>query len=123
NNLLNGWNTGITARNRNGKVRMLNYTNLTGYLYNDLKYTDIGTYIHIVATYDYISQEVKMSVDNNIQTQLNDVDYMPSGINSEIYLLTNVVGGAASLKIYNRSLTPEEIAHNYQIEKERFGIE
>ena len=28
-----------------------------------------------------------------------------------------------SLKIYNRSLTPEEIAHNYAIEKERFGIE
>src|SRR5699024_1448287 len=28
-----------------------------------------------------------------------------------------------SYKIYNRPLTPEEIAHNYAIEKERFGIE
>ena len=28
-----------------------------------------------------------------------------------------------SLKIYNRPLTPEEIAYNYAIEKERFGIE
>ena len=28
-----------------------------------------------------------------------------------------------SAKIYNRALTPEEIAHNYAIEKERFGIE
>ena len=28
-----------------------------------------------------------------------------------------------SAKIYNRPLTPEEIAHNYAIEKERFGIE
>ena len=27
-----------------------------------------------------------------------------------------------SLKIYNRSLTPEEIAHNYAIEKEKFNI-
>ena len=27
-----------------------------------------------------------------------------------------------SAKIYNRPLTPEEIAHNYAIEKERFGI-
>ena len=27
-----------------------------------------------------------------------------------------------SLKIYNRSLTPEEIAHNYAIEKEKFDI-
>ena len=28
-----------------------------------------------------------------------------------------------SLQVYNRPLTPEEIAHNYAIEKERFGIE
>ena len=28
-----------------------------------------------------------------------------------------------SVKAYNRPLTPEEIAHNYAIEKERFGIE
>ena len=28
-----------------------------------------------------------------------------------------------SFKIYNRPLTPEEIAHNYTIEKERFSIE
>lgn len=27
------------------------------------------------------------------------------------------------VKIYNRPLTPEEISHNYAIEKERFGIE
>lgn len=27
-----------------------------------------------------------------------------------------------SAKVYNRPLTPEEIAHNYAIEKERFGI-
>lgn len=29
----------------------------------------------------------------------------------------------SSVKYYNRPLTPEEIAHNYAIEKERFGIE
>jgi len=32
-------------------------------------------------------------------------------------------GAIYSAKIYNRPLTPEEIAHNYAIEKERFGIE
>lgn len=32
-------------------------------------------------------------------------------------------GSMFSTKIYNRPLTPEEIAHNYAIEKERFGIE
>lgn len=30
---------------------------------------------------------------------------------------------SGSTKLYNRPLTPEEIAHNYAIEKERFGIE
>lgn len=33
------------------------------------------------------------------------------------------VGNIYSAKLYNRPLTPEEIAHNYAIEKERFGIE
>ena len=32
-------------------------------------------------------------------------------------------GDAFSVRAYNRPLTPEEIAHNYAIEKERFGIE
>lgn len=32
-------------------------------------------------------------------------------------------GSILSTHIYNRVLTPEEIAHNYAIEKERFGIE
>ena len=29
----------------------------------------------------------------------------------------------SSFKFYNKALTPEEVAHNYAIEKERFGIE
>ena len=32
-------------------------------------------------------------------------------------------GNIYSTRVYNRALTPEEIAHNYAIEKERFGIE
>lgn len=32
-------------------------------------------------------------------------------------------GSIFSASVYNRPLTPEEIAHNYAIEKERFGIE
>lgn len=32
-------------------------------------------------------------------------------------------GSIFSTSFYNRPLTPEEIAHNYAIEKERFGIE
>ena len=35
----------------------------------------------------------------------------------------NLMASVYSAKLYNRPLTPEEIAHNYAIEKERFGIE
>lgn len=31
-------------------------------------------------------------------------------------------GEFCALRIYNRALTPEEIAHNYNIDKERFGL-
>lgn len=41
-------------------------------------------------------------------------NYVPAGRpNVELY----------DVKIYNRPLTPSEVAHNYAIEKERFGIE
>lgn len=39
--------------------------------------------------------------------------YYDSFLNGDIY----------STKVYNRALSPEEIQHNYQIEKEKFGIE
>lgn len=32
-------------------------------------------------------------------------------------------GKVYSVRIYNRALTDEEVAHNYEIDKERFGIE
>ena len=34
-----------------------------------------------------------------------------------------LLGSIFSASVYNRPLTPEEVAHNYAIEKERFGIE
>ena len=36
---------------------------------------------------------------------------------------TSLLGSIQSMQVYNRPLTPEEIAHNYAIEKERFDIE
>ena len=35
---------------------------------------------------------------------------------------SNLDGSMHSFQMYNRALTPEEIAHNYQIEKEKFDI-
>ena len=39
------------------------------------------------------------------------------------YASPHFKGGMGSTRIYNKALTPEEVQHNYAIEKERFGIE
>ena len=39
------------------------------------------------------------------------------------YASPHFKGGVGSTRIYNKALTPEEIAHNYAIENERFSIE
>ena len=51
--------------------------------------------------------------DLNVNKPLRWGSYGTTYVGFELY----------SSKIYNRPLTPEEIAHNYAIEKERFGIE
>lgn len=54
------------------------------------------------------------SITNSSSTQLSSIGYyIPNGRpNINLY----------DVKIYNRTLTPEEIAHNYQIEKEKYNI-
>lgn len=54
-------------------------------------------------------------IDSYKKTAISFIgNYIPQGRpNIDLY----------DVKVYNRPLTPEEIAHNYQIEKERFGIE
>ena len=54
------------------------------------------------------------SITNSSSTQLSSIGYyIPNGRpNINLY----------DVKIYNRTLSPEEIAHNYAIEKEKFDI-
>lgn len=55
------------------------------------------------------------SIETNIDPQYSQ--------NHDLRISNNLNGGTMSSKVYNRPLTPEEVAHNYAIEKERFGIE
>ena len=57
-------------------------------------------------------------------SSLKDIEYTLSWIGRYTgSSLRSFNGDFHSVKVYNRPLSPEEIAHNYAIEKERFGIE
>ena len=94
------------------------------------KVINTGYMIHVTAVIDRANNTIKLYYDGE-EVSVTDIStakdinwsngdyantsllpsYMPS--NAEYY----------DMKIYNRPLTPSEIAHNYAIEKERFGIE
>ena len=87
--------------------------------------------IHAVLQIDPVTNEATLYINgNHFETVLLSYKYNP--------IVSTVVGGnlannitwdsfadgaLMSGRIYNRPLTPEEIQHNYAIEKERFGIE
>lgn len=124
NQLLQGWNTGLVSRDFNEtQIRFLNYTALTGYIYSTY-YANPGEIVHLVATYDYRTLTASITVNGvNVDSRESGSGYTPSGISPELRINHATSADSHSLKIYNRPLTPEEIAHNYAIEKERFGIE
>lgn len=68
----------------------------------------------------YLDGESVGSVDISLSEGIDWASTIRFGLNSS-YL--PIDGYYRDAKFYNRSLTPEEIAHNYEIEKERFGIE
>ena len=69
----------------------------------------------------YLNGEVKSQRDiyeaSDVPTHFGDIIL---GMRSSY---SSPVADYFSTKVYNRVLTPSEIAHNYAIEKERFGIE
>lgn len=94
------------------------------YFYNGALPFDVIT--HLIVTYDgnvfslYINgQYISAEVYNLQQSSLLLFGKWSSNVSGNY----NFSGELYSTRIYNRALTPEEIAHNYAIEKERFGIE
>ena len=123
--LLGGINYGLRYNWSDGwkAFRMLNYTNLSANIYHYSPYhvTDNSTH-HIVFSYSSDEQEASIIIDKRKSSTLHSDDEVPTGMQSNIAV--NLKGGEIySTKIYNRPLTSEEIAHNYAIENERFGIE
>ena len=84
---------------------------------------------HVCRTIDRANEKVSFYING----QLVDTAKLLSDVNDSGNLYDSLyIGGANmdysegsihSTKVYNRPLTPEEVAHNYAIEKERFSIE
>ncbi|MDW3925732.1 hypothetical protein QI353_11550 [Staphylococcus saprophyticus] len=64
----------------------------------------------------YINGDYKEdgSISTEIQPQYEEM--------FDIAIMNNLEGSLMSTRIYNRELTEEEIKHNYQLEKERWGL-
>ena len=88
--------------------------------------TDFVFYITIVIDREnnnqilYLDGESVGRKDISLSEGIDWASTIRFGLNSS-YL--PIDGYYRDTKFYNRPLTPEEIAHNYAIEKERFGIE
>lgn len=88
-----------------------------------------GDIVHVARAIDYAQRKVSLYLNGNLVKE----DYLATELNISGNIMPNLyIGGANttynygdfySTRIYNRPLTPGEIAHNYAIEKERFGIE
>lgn len=85
---------------------------------------------HLLAKFDGNKSELSFYLDGirvsqSIRTDTKpQIPRRPLGIGYATYYSSpRAAVSIGSVKIYNRALTPEEIAHNYAIEKERFGIE
>ena len=121
--ILSGWNLGIQVRPYSpSQLRLLNYTHTSGHLYSNVVMQKDEA-IHAVFSYDCNTMENKITVNgerefNKIQREFE----IPTGISNEIFLSNKAQSKILSLKIYNRPLTAEEIAHNYAIDKQKFNI-
>ena len=129
NKLVAGINLGLDLRKlaaNDSQVTSLNYVSNSAlsYLYGYSKKISLGELVHIVFSYDSTTLENKIVLNSKYIDSLiiNFDSSPPTGMQKKLSF-SNKKNAFYSTKIYNRPLTPEEIAHNYAIEKERFGIE
>ena len=91
---------------------------------NEAKKINVGMVVDNESqTYSLIANgEIVRSVD--ISEELDTAPFLLTHVGTWPTLnYNNLDGSMYSFQMYSRSLSPEEIAHNYTIEKEKFGLE
>src|SRR5699024_6444679 len=129
NKLVWGINIGLDLRHLgdDNQVTFLNFiaNSALSYLYALKRKVDLNEIVHVVFSYDSKTKENSIVINSKFKESLiiDAEQHPPTGMEKEIYLSHNKKKNTFySTKIYNRPLTPEEITHNYQIEKEKFNI-
>ena len=86
-----------------------------------------GDKFHIIALF-FENRKMRTVINGQIinnNTALKDLDISPLNISigkASYYQSPHLKSSIKNVRIYNRALTDEEIQHNYQIEKERWGL-
>lgn len=97
---------------------------------NDLTFTitqeqyDDNSGIFSIALYVSRGERANAKIEKVLLVENKDPKHWSLPSEDSVQLISTVnIQTIQSYKLYNRALTPEEISHNYAIEKERFGIE
>ena len=86
-----------------------------------------GDKFHIIALF-FENRKMRTVINGQIinnNTALKDLDISPLNISigkASYYQSPHLKSSIKNVRIYNRALTDEEIQHNYQLEKERWGL-
>ena len=106
---------GLAFGYRGTLLKDSNYTVEEGKKYHLLGTSEDGLLKFYINGQLIISRQAVAESDNSFR----DLSFM----RATYYASPHFKGGVGSTRIYNKALTTEEVAHNYAIEKERFGIE
>ncbi len=94
---------------------------------NSTKKLNDGLKHHVVAIFDFESNEMKLYIDGNLENSETMNPSMTLGNNSLIIGSLNketdfYKGNIYNVNIYNKALTEEEINQNYKVDKARYNI-
>ncbi|WP_347130084.1 hypothetical protein [Staphylococcus hominis] len=125
NKLIRGINRGLEVRRMGDGNRALNFIANTSllYLYSN-SYIPENKKCYISYSYNQKEKTNKIFINGVLDNELivDDSSNEPEGMLNVLEVSTQRDNIIHSLQIYNRELSSQEIQHNYNLEKERWGL-
>lgn len=123
--LLRGVNRGLEVRKLGDGIKALNFIANTSLLYLYSKsIIPVNEKCHITYSYNYVEKKNRIYINGVLDSELivDDSTDKPEGMLGSLELSTQRNNVIHSLQIYNRTLSEQEVQHNYQLEKERWNL-
>lgn len=135
----NGWDwlimNGSTSNSREGYGLYISSKGYIGMQFGNEAYISNysprkGESIHVIAVYNHLKNNVTITINGQEIYRNDNADGAPLISNRDLSIGRAMYYSVSprfdayifSSRIYNHPLSASEIAHNYEIEKERFGI-